>query len=49
MSLLGNTKAKIIEIEKSGIYQIHYEDYDKCYIGQIRRNIGKDLKNTLEA
>lgn len=44
MSLLGNTKDKVNETEKSGIYQIQCENCEKCYIGQTRRNIGIRFK-----
>ena len=49
MSLLGNTKDKITETEKSGIYQIQCEDCDKCYIGQTRRNIGIRFKEHIRS
>ena len=49
MSLLGNTKDKIIETEKSGIYQIQCENCDKCYIGQTRRNIGIRFKEHIRS
>ena len=44
MSLLGNTKDKVKETDKSGIYQIQCENCEKCYIGQTRRNIGIRFK-----
>lgn len=39
MNLLGNTKEKIKEIEKLGIYQIQCENCERYYIGQTRENI----------
>ena len=38
-SLLGNTKDKIDEHERSGIYEINCSGCDKKYIGQTKRPI----------
>ena len=46
-SLIGNTKDKLQENQKSGIYSIQCMDCDKCYVEQIRRNIGIRFKEHL--
>jgi len=43
-SLQGNTKDKLKETEKSGIYKIQCEICEKCYLGQTKRNIGIRFK-----
>lgn len=49
MSLLVNTKYNIIETGKSGIYRTQCKDYDKCYIGQTKRNISKRFKKYIKS
>lgn len=44
MNLLRNTNNNIKETQKSAIYQFLCINYEKCYIGQTRRNIRIMLK-----
>lgn len=43
-NLLGNTKDKIDNLNKSGIYKISCNDCDKIYIGQTKRSINTRFK-----